>query len=234
MMGLNIKGAVFDIGQTLVNYPFPLNWSALYRPAFENVSERYGLDINEHGYRHIGEILAKYNTRINPREKEVSSDIIFSEILDGTGIAHEHLEHVKNGFYSYFRNDARIYDDVPEVLKEIHAKGIITATLSDVAYGMDNVYALDDIREAAEFIDIPFTSNDSGYRKPCGKGLTMLSEKMGIPVSEMVFVGDEKKDVECALNAGVHAVLIDRDGKGADHGQEYTINSFDELLDIIV
>ena len=33
-----IKAVVFDIGQTLVHYPFPLNWSALYRPAFERIS----------------------------------------------------------------------------------------------------------------------------------------------------------------------------------------------------
>ena len=34
---MSIKAVVFDIGQTLVYYPFPLNWSALYRPAFEHV-----------------------------------------------------------------------------------------------------------------------------------------------------------------------------------------------------
>lgn len=30
------KAIVFDIGQTLVGYNKPLNWSALYRPALEH------------------------------------------------------------------------------------------------------------------------------------------------------------------------------------------------------
>ena len=28
------KAVVFDIGQTLVDYRMPMNWSSLYRPAF--------------------------------------------------------------------------------------------------------------------------------------------------------------------------------------------------------
>lgn len=43
---MKVKGIVFDIGQTLVYYPFPLNWSALYRPAFENIAEKNKLNIS--------------------------------------------------------------------------------------------------------------------------------------------------------------------------------------------
>ena len=50
--------------------------------------------------------------------------------------------------------------------------------------------------------------NDTGYRKPSEKGLEMLADQMNISLSEMVFVGDEKKDMEYAKNAGVVAVLI--------------------------
>ena len=83
---MKIKGMVFDIGQTLVYYPVPLNWSSLYRPAFEAIAKQHGLTITEDEYTHIGKTLARYNTRINPRETEVSSDVIFTEILNGTGI----------------------------------------------------------------------------------------------------------------------------------------------------
>ena len=83
---MRIKGIVFDIGQTLAYYPIPLNWSALYRPAFESIAEKNRLQITEREYTHIGEVLSKYNTRIHPREREVSSDTIFREILGGTNI----------------------------------------------------------------------------------------------------------------------------------------------------
>ena len=92
---MRIKAVVFDIGQTLVHYPIPLNWSALYRPAFEHIEQKLGLSLSEKAYEHIGKTLAKYNARINPREKEVSSDLIFSEILEGTGIPEELKETVK-------------------------------------------------------------------------------------------------------------------------------------------
>lgn len=35
----------FDIGQMLVYYPAPLNWSALYRTAFESVAKKNGLEM---------------------------------------------------------------------------------------------------------------------------------------------------------------------------------------------
>ena len=159
---MRIKAVVFDIGQTLVHYPIPLNWSALYRPAFEHIEQKLGLDLSEEAYEHIGKTLAKYNARINPREKEVSSDLIFSEILEGTGIPEELKETVKKEFYDYFRCEAHVYPEAEEALAELAGRGIITATLSDVAYGMDNKYALEDIRPLLKYIRYPYTSNDTG------------------------------------------------------------------------
>ena len=69
---MGIKAFVFDIGQTLVNYPAPLNWSALYHPAFERIERIHGLRFSEEEYAHILNVLAKYNSRIHPREREVS------------------------------------------------------------------------------------------------------------------------------------------------------------------
>ena len=229
---MRIKGIVFDIGQTLAFYPIPLNWSALYRPAFESIAEKNRLQITEREYTHIGEVLSKYNTRIHPREREVSSDTIFREILGGTNIPTVCQESIKRDFYSFFRREVRVYDDVPETLKALKAKGIMTGTFSDVPYGMDNSYAFADIAEVLDYIDFPFTSNDAGYRKPNRKGLEILAGRMKIRTSEMIFAGDEKKDVECALNAGATAVLINRDEKEKDFGQDYTIRNFGELLKI--
>ena len=32
------KAVIFDIGHTLVEYKNPMNWSLLYRPAFEQIA----------------------------------------------------------------------------------------------------------------------------------------------------------------------------------------------------
>lgn len=230
---MKIKAVIFDIGQTLVYYPFPLNWSELYRPAFEKIAEKRGLNISETDYAHIIEVLRKYNTRINPREREVSSTEIFTELLSGTSVPAKYLDIIKNDFYSFFRRDIQIYPDATKTLKAIKSKNILIGTLSDVAYGMDNAYALEDIKPLMEYIDMPFTSNDAGFRKPSGKGLKILADKMNVSASEMIFAGDEEKDIKCAKNAGAIPVLINRDDEEKHFGQDYTVKALKELVDII-
>ena len=56
------KAVVFDIGQTLVKYNTPMNWSKLYRPAFQYVADQCGYHFSEDQYLHVGSVLTKYNT----------------------------------------------------------------------------------------------------------------------------------------------------------------------------
>ena len=225
-----MKAIVFDIGQTLTYYPVPLNWSKLYRPAFGSVAEKLGIQFTEEEYTHFGEVLTKYNTRINPRDKEYSSDTIFTEILENTTVDKSLLQDIKREFYSYFRVDTNVYPEAEDALKKIKEMGILTATLSDVPYGMDNELALGDIGPLIKYIDLPYTSNDTGYRKPCKEGLLMIAYKLGIDPSEMAFVGDESKDMECARNAGVKAILINRTDEKKDFGQDIVISDLNELI----
>lgn len=226
-----MKAIVFDIGQTLVEYKRPLNWSELYKPALESVAAACGYTISDNQYQFAGQVLAKYNTRINPRENEVTSNQIFCEILGGMDIPVKDIEKVKYHFYSYFKQDANLYTEVEETLKGLSEKGILLGTLSDVAYGMDNVYALEDISAVIKYIDFPCTSNDIGYRKPYAAGLKFLAEKMKISVKEMAFVGDEEKDIMCAANAGAYSILINRSENFRNYGQDKEIRTLDELLD---
>ena len=227
------KAVIFDIGQTLVHYKNPLNWSKLYQPAFQYVADRCGYHFSEDQYRHVGDVLTKYNTRINPRVQEVSSTRIFTEIADGAGLSEKDIDQVKHHFFSYFRQDTSLYPEVEETLNTLVDKGVMTGTLSDVAYGMDNEYALEDIALISKYIDYPLTSNDVGFRKPSTKGLEMLAEKMQIEVSEMIFVGDEEKDIICANNAGAYSGLINRANIIKNYGQKKEIHSLADLLKIV-
>jgi len=213
------KGIVFDIGQTLVEYNKPLNWSKLYKPALQRVAEKCKLEFSDEQFDQAMEILAQYNTRINPRDFEVTSDQIFTEILYAIDISLSKLEKVKFYFYSYFRQDVSVFAEVEETLKKLSDKGVLLGTLSDVAYGMDNIYALEDISSIIKYIDYPLTSNDVGYRKPRPEGLKLLAQKMNIDVHEMAFVGDEEKDIVCAVNAGVYSILINRSDSNKNYGQ---------------
>ncbi|MDE5866405.1 MAG: HAD family hydrolase, partial [Lachnospiraceae bacterium] len=142
------------------------------------------------------------------------------------------MKQIKESFFTYFRQDCLVFPDVEQTLKTLSAGGIKIGTLSDVAYGMDNKYALEDIAPIIKYIDYPFTSNDAGYRKPCTKGLEILSEKMQTYISDIVFVGDEEKDMVCAKNAGAYAVLINRDDDIKDYGQDKEIHTLTEILQL--
>lgn len=227
------KAVIFDIGQTLIEYKNPLNWSKLYHPAFENIAHKCGYDFTEQQYEHAGSVLTKYNTRIHPREEEVSSTRIFTEILSGMDVPMEDMERVKECFYSYFRQDCAPFPEAEETLKTLSDNGIVLGTLSDVPYGMDNRYALEDLSVLKKYIDYPFTSNDADVRKPCAKGLQMLSETMQIALSDIVFVGDEEKDMICGIRAGAYPVLINREGIVKEYGQRREIRALMELLDFV-
>ncbi|MBD5467667.1 MAG: HAD family hydrolase [Lachnospiraceae bacterium] len=227
------QAVIFDIGHTLIEYKNPLNWSKLYHPAFEHIAEKCGYHFTEQQYEHAGSVLTKYNTRIHPREEEVSSTHIFTEILSGMDVPMEDMERVKECFYSYFRQDCAPFPEAEETLKTLSDNGIVLGTLSDVPYGMDNEYALGDLSILRKYFDYPFTSNDTGVRKPCAKGLQMLSETMQIALSDIVFVGDEEKDMICGIRAGAYPVLINRKGSVKEYGQRREIRSLTELVDLV-
>ena len=57
----------------------------------------------------------------------------------------------------------------------------------------------------------------------------MLADETGIRTSEMMFVGDEKKDIECAHDAGAVSVLINRSGEPRSFGQDFTVSDLTGL-----
>lgn len=228
-----IKAVVFDIGHTLVHYKNPLNWKSLYEPALRNVSEQCNCQLNEKNYADAISILCEYNTRINPREIEVSADHIWGRILKAWNKESSDLLIYKEAFYSFFRNDCFVHADVLEFLTFLRVRNIKTATLSDVPYGLENKYALEDISSIIDYIDLPYTSNDIGYRKPNVKGLKMIAQELGVLVQEVMYIGDEEKDIICANNAGAVSVLIDREAKGLEYGQHYRVNNLNELKNVL-
>lgn len=108
-----------------------MNWSKLYRQAFEQIAEKYHYDFSELHYQNAGDVLAKYNTRINPRDREVSSAQIFTEILRGMDINLEDIEQVKESFYAYFRQDCSLFPDVEPTLSS-PAKSLFKNVLTKV------------------------------------------------------------------------------------------------------
>lgn len=164
-----IKTIGFDVGHTLIKYNNPLNWQGLYRSGLEHAAAAANITLSEDMILAATDVLLKYNTRVNYREWETTSDCIFNEILKKWGLQAD-LYTIKSGFYSFFKADAEPYPETIDTMKKLKQSGIKIGILTDVAYGMDNDFSLEDISALSDFIDIAITSVDVGYRKPNSAG----------------------------------------------------------------
>lgn len=228
-----IKAIGFDIGHTLISYRNPLNWRALYRPALEQAVRGCGVHLSEEMASTAVEILLRYNTRVNYREHEVSSATIFGEILNRWQLCLD-MDAVKTGFYSFFQADAAPYPDAADTLRALRRAGMKTGVLTDVAYGMDNKFSLQDIATLSGLIDVALTSVDVGYRKPHRAGFQKLMTALQVSPVEMMYVGDEQKDIVGANRLGITSVLVNRkETIPDDYGQTHTIQSLHEVLTLI-
>ncbi|MFC3772505.1 HAD family hydrolase [Paenibacillus sp. GCM10012303] len=227
-----MKAIGFDLGETLICYPnVPLNWSTLYKDAISRVQTELGVSASSELQNQALEILSRYNTRENPRDFEVTDTEIFREILKEWGISDDtHLSHAIETFFSYFQKDSHLYPDTLSTLKTLKERNVKIGLLTDVPYGMDKQFVFRDIRLIQAYIDVIVTSVDVGYRKTRMEGFYFLSEKMGIDPHDMIYVGNENKDIVGANCAGMKSVLIDRDGGRNQWGQTSTIRNLRELI----
>ena len=227
-----IKAIGFDVGHTLIKYNNPLNWQGLYRSGLEHAAAAVNITLSEDMILAATDVLLKYNTRVNYREWETTSDCIFSEISERWGLQTD-LYTIKSGFYSFFRADAEPYPETIDTMKKLKQHGIKIGILTDVAYGMDNVFSLEDISVLSDFIDIAITSVDVGYRKPNAAGYLKLLDSLEIYPNDMIFIGDEEKDIVGAGKLGIVSALINRGKEIKDFGQDYTLESLSDIFSVL-
>ena len=118
-----IKVIGFDVGHTLIKYNNPLNWQGLYRSGLEHAAAVVNITLSEEMISAASNVLLKYNTRVNYREWETTSDCIFNEILDGWGLQID-LYTIKSAFYSFFKADAEPYPETIDTMKKLKQYGI--------------------------------------------------------------------------------------------------------------
>jgi len=226
---LKIRAIGFDLGDTLVYSGHPLNWSNNYRNALGKGFYSINKLLTENDYNNCIKVLSKYNTRINPREKEVSSDQIFNEIIGILEISISEKDIFENEFFGYFLQNSKIYDDTEEVLEDIKKHNLKTGILTDVPYGRVKGFIAEEANFMNKNIDIILSSVDVGYRKPNVTGYKMLANKLGIEANEMLYAGNEEKDIIGANNAGILSILINRTDKKINYGEKYQFINLKEM-----
>ena len=229
-----IKAVGFDYGNTLTWSGMPLNWQQFYPEALTAALKAADVNITPEKLQAGEKILFKYNTRVNERDWEVTSDTVFTELFAAWGItARSALQPAKDAFYSFFFTKTEVYPETESVLKELKKKNIKIGVLSNTAYGADKEYLIGNTPQINQYFDVCLASTEVGFRKPHTKGFLQLLRALQVQAEDCLFVGDEPVDVIGANKAGMVSVLINRSGEKHDYGQKYTVSSLTEILELV-
>lgn len=234
---MKIRGVGFDLGETLIFYrDTPLNWASLYSQALLRVADACHAKLTPEQLEAAEQVLKQHNTRIFPRSHEVTAAEILSNVLRAWELTNDpHLPAAVETFFTFFQQRMDVYPDTIPALASLRQRGARVGILTDVPYGMPRTFVRRDLAGAgiSDLIDALLTSVEVGVRKPEPAGYLALASRLGVAPREMLYVGNEPKDVIGACRAGVVAVLLDRTGHGGSHGQQFTVATLSNISDLV-
>lgn len=205
----------------------PYSWEDFYYAGLEEITRKFKCSIPQETVEKSLQILRKFNPRRNYREIEYSAEYIFTKVLE-----HWHMDipiqSCIETFWSGLQLKAEIYPETMHVLQKLKEKGYTIATLTDLPSAMPDEIFRRDISELLGYFDYYVSSFLAGYRKPNCKGLQMISEKFSVPITELIFVGDEEKDRRTAMNADCKFIWIQRTAR-----KEESIDNLYQLLQVL-
>ncbi|MBR7742738.1 HAD family hydrolase [Phycicoccus sp. BSK3Z-2] len=105
-----------------------------------------------------------------------------------------------------------------DLLRRCHDEGL-TVVLSTSA-GARDVAALRAVLDADEYVDAVTTSADAEHSKPATDILETALERIGVPATECVFVGDAVWDVEAARRIAMPCIGLECGGTSAHELRE--------------
>lgn len=125
---------------------------------------------------------------------------------------------------------AKLYDDTLEGLQSLKDKGIKIALISNT----DN-FSIEKVMEKfelKEFFDAVVLSFECGCVKNDPKMFDLVCDKLGVNKDEVLMVGDSPEtDIKGAENAGIKAVLIDRNDRRPIEEKIIDLKGIEKFLD---
>ena len=231
-----IRAIGFDLGDTLLFYQdTPMSWVAFYPDALAAVAKSCQAQPSPEQIARAKEILTQHNTRVVPRTHEVPAEVIFASILEDWALdPHQHVHAAIEAYFTFFQQRMSPYPETVEALGTLRNKALPTGILTDVPYGMPRAFVQRDISGAdiTNLFDVLLTSVEVGVRKPEPIGYLKLAKCLNVEPNQMLYIGNEAKDVIGAHRAGALSALLDRDGSGANHGQDFTLSSLTDLFEV--
>jgi len=224
----------FDVDFTLI-YPGPTFRSEGYR----RFGVRHGLDLDESVFDRA---VASAAPILDAAQGDIYDPAIFhrytAQIIRAMGGDGSGVEPCAVEIYDEWATNHHfeMYEDVPDVLRAIAARGIRIGLISNshrCLASFQSHFELQGLVSAA------VSSSQHGYLKPHPSIFQAALHLLGVPAGEAVMVGDSVgQDIEGARRAGMRAVLVRRGSAdepfgGVVEGDVPVITSLRELLPLL-
>lgn len=130
-----------------------------------------------------------------------------------------------------FAEEARLFHDTLDVLRQLHGAGLRLGIVTD-----SNHFVVSRLTEAPGCppIDVVVTSDEAPARKPSPTGIELALNRLGLPPTAAIYIGDNPIDIQAAHSAGVRAFGITTGASRREdllpHGPHAVLDSLSELL----
>jgi putative hydrolase of the HAD superfamily len=199
------RAIFFDVGGTLIR-PYP-SVGAVYVSVARRHEINRTTDEMEGAFRQSWATLKR--PRLTVSRKEWWRELVFRVLGQENEACFEEL------FETFARPDAwQVFPDVEDTLREARARGLHVGVISNWD---DRLRKLLDGLRLAPHLDFMTISCEVGVEKPNSEIFLAALRAAGVTASEAIHVGDcYEEDVRGAEEVGMSAVLLDRQGHGAD------------------
>jgi HAD superfamily hydrolase (TIGR01549 family) len=212
---MKLEAVVFDVDFTLAK-PGP----DLGPEGYRTLGRRFGLDLDPTRY----DAARREAIATLKRHPELDHDeevwILFTErIIEGMGGAGETYACAVEMTRAWERAEHfELFDDALPVLDELRGYGLKLALLSNTGRDLSTFVAHHGIE-----VDAILTSRLHGKTKPHETIFRAMLDRLKVAPPAAAMIGDDPKDdVDGARAVGMHAWLVDRDGRFPDYPDRLT------------
>ena len=231
-----INTVFFDFYNTLVKFWPPLDQIQ------EAACSEFGLGVSEEGIRRGYAIADVYFNSENARkplalrsdEERLEFFSVYEQMIlenAGLSVSLDLATKIWN-MASSIPKDFMPFDDTIEALSDLRSEGFKLGLISNLRRDMAN---LTEKLGLSSLIDICITSADVGVEKPNPAIFKAALDSAKISADQAIHVGDQhKSDVLGAKSAGMHAILLDREGYSVDGDDCPVVQSLADIRPLLL
>nr|MBN2276220.1 HAD family hydrolase [candidate division Zixibacteria bacterium] len=215
-----IKGVLFDLGSTLLEYE-TIPWEELNIRCFDagySFLVKDGIDVPPRDVfweKHL-EIRQNYRKYAADTLREWNVVDALNELLKSVGINGEKslAEIFFRAFYQPISRQLSLFADSQHILRELKQRGFKIGLVSNTIFPAD--YHLDELKKYGllPYFDFTIFSSSFGFRKPHPSIYQHALKLIDLPPENLVFVGDRyQEDCLGPQKMGIRPILKYREGR---------------------